>query len=109
MPLPENSFRTIGTRCIVALSTVFSVGCASISPADAKQEKPPAAPTTTTVACQEPTTESALKGMFAAGLGAAIDKKTGGGKGFEKMLGKGTEYAARECLQDKTETFPKPK
>lgn len=109
MPLPENSFRTIGTRCIVALSTVFSVGCASISPADAKQETPPATPTTATVSCQEPSAKSAFKGMVASGFGAALDKKTGGGKGFEKMLGKGTDYAARGCLTEKTETFPKPK
>lgn len=111
MPLPENSLRTFGTRCVVALSTVFSVGCASISPADAKQDTPVAAPTTATatVACQEPSTESALKGMVAAGIGSALDKKTGGGKGFEKMLGKGTDYAARGCLQEKTATFPEPK
>jgi hypothetical protein len=47
--------------------------------------------------------------MVAAGIGAALDKKTGGGKGFEKMLGKGTDYAARGCLQEKTATFPEPR
>ena len=47
--------------------------------------------------CGSPSPSSGALAMAAAAAGHALDEKTGGGRGFEKVFGGVVEGAARNC------------
>ncbi len=84
----------LGVQLAAAAATVTLVGCASVG------EAPPPAPQRTaagTAKCENPTATSTAKVLAAAAIGHALDKKTGGGNGFEKASGKLADELAHGC------------
>ncbi len=107
MTAPNFSLTRLMTTAAASVFTVVTMGCAS-APSSA-QEKTSSTEGKTIVipdnsrpkeafSCAEPTTTSVAATVVAAGIGHWLDKKSGGGRGHERDLGRAAHALTAPCV-----------